>query len=172
MMEGCTTLLLWIYGTVKMQIIWTFRISASKDWQISPHELHRLNTVLCAIYRKKSELQNKYSCVQDYDTTPFYTVRHHPLNLNRGSSSFKNKIEQPRVTGISHLCSSHVRRINSEDSFVSSLMYTEETGFTVTNTLLHHYSQIKFIKKSKNSRILGFSHYFCLTMEGSKKTLL
>jgi hypothetical protein len=31
---------------------------------------------------------------------------------------------------------------------------------------LHHFSNIKFIKKSQNSRNQGFSYYFCLMIEG------
>ncbi len=33
--------------------------------------------------------------------------------------------------------------------------------------LLHHFSKVKFKKKSQNSRNQGFSYYFCLMIEGS-----
>ena len=34
--------------------------------------------------------------------------------------------------------------------------------------LLHHFSKIKVIKKSQNSRNQGFSYYICLMLEGSR----
>ncbi len=44
---------------------------------------------------------------------------------------------------------------------------TQYFGLLLFKLHLHHFSKIKSQKKSKNSRIQGFSYYFCTMKEGS-----
>ncbi len=57
--------------------------------------------------------------------------------------------------------------IDLQDASKKLIFYTVFSAYYFLKLHLYHFSKIKSQKESQNSRNQGFSHYFCMMIEGS-----